>query len=487
LRHALGFTLVALVVLAVALVSNTFVGTPPARPEPSNASAELEIDAQAVAGRLAQALRFPTISHRDEAQVDRAPFVSLREWLAVTYPKLHDSALVERHEVGEGQIFMMEGSAPEEAPLLLLAHLDVVPAETASSGAWTRPPFGGEIADGYVWGRGAMDDKASAIAIFEAMELMLSAGVRPRRTLFVAIGEDEEVLGHRGAKRMAAWLEERGVRPFLILDEGMMLLNGAFDGVERPVGLIGVTERGYMTMEFLSEAEGGHSSMPPERTAVFALSRALAHLEERPMPTHIDGVVGELLDRLSYEQPFMQRVVAANRWLFGRLIVKNMEAAPGSNAMIRTTFAPTVVRAGEVENALPTQARAWVNARINPSDSVEEVLAHARSAVADIGIEVSLLEGASEPSPVSPVSGPAWELVGAALAAIEPGALQAPGLVVGATDARHYAHLSEHVYRFIPMRLTPEDLLRYHGVDERIEVENLGELVRFYLEVVLSS
>jgi len=362
-----------------------------------------------------------------------------------------------------------------------------VPAETASASEWTRPPFGGEIADGYVWGRGAMDDKASAIAILEGMELMLTNGVRPRRTLYVAIGEDEEVMGLRGAQLMAAWLEERDVRPFLILDEGMALLKGSFEGVESPVGLIGVTERGYATLELLSEAEGGHSSMPPERTAVFALSRALARLEERPMPSHIDGVVGALLERLSYEQPFTQRLVTSNRWLFGALIRSRMEAAPGPNAMLRTTFAPTIVRAGEVENALPTQARAWVNVRIHPSDSVEEVLEHVRDAIADIGVEVSLLSGASEPSPVSPSSGPAWDLLSAALAAIEPGAVQAPGLVVGATDARHYAHLSENVYRFIPMRIEPEDLKRYHGVDERIGVENLGELVRFYLEVVLSA
>lgn len=487
MRHALGFTLVALVVLAVALVSNAFVGTPPARPEPSNASAELEIDAQAVAGRLAQALRFPTISHRDEAQVDRAPFTALREWLVRTYPGIHNPQRVQRYVFGEGQLFIMTGSEPEEAPLLLLAHLDVVPAETASRADWTRAPFGGEIADGYVWGRGAMDDKSSAIAIFECMELMLESGVRPRRTLIAAIGEDEEVSGERGAALMAAWLEARDVRPFMILDEGMVILDGAFEGIEPPIGLIGVTERGYMTMELLTEAEGGHSSMPPTRTAVFALSRALARLEEHPMPAHIDGAVGAMFDRLSYEQPLMQRVVFSNPWLFGGLIVARMEETPSTNAMLRTTFAPTVVRAGEVENALPTQARAWVNARISPSDTVDDVLAHARRAVSDVGVEITLLEGASEAAPVSPTFGPAWDLLGAALAAIEPRAVLAPGLVVGATDARHYAHLSENVYRFIPMRLAPEDLPRIHGVDERIGVENLGELVRFYLEVVLSS
>jgi len=477
----------ALACLALVLVGRTFLTSAPTQAEPSSASVGLEIDEGAVAGRLGQALRFRTVSHRDEAQVDRTPFVSMREWLAETYPRVHDDALVERHSVGEGQIFLMEGSDPQEAPVLLLAHLDVVPAETASKGSWTRPAFGGDVADGYVWGRGAMDDKASAIAIFESMELMLSAGVRPRRPLIFAVGEDEEVLGHRGAAKMSEWLSSRKVSPFLILDEGMVLLDGAFEGVEPEVGLIGICERGYATLELLSEAEGGHSSMPPERTAVFDLSRALARLEERPMPAHTDGVVGAMLDRLGHEQPFLQRVLISNRWLFGGLVAGRMESAPGSNAMIRTTFAPTVVRAGEVENALPTQARAWVNVRVHPSDTVAEVLKHVRESVADIGVEVSLLEGSSEPSPISPAGGAAWEVLRGALAAIEPEAVQTPGLVVGATDARHYGHLSEHVYRFIPMRLSPEDLPRFHGVDERISVENLGELVRFYLEIAMSA
>jgi len=477
----------ALCLFALFLAAKTLLLRAPARPEPSGASLELSVDGAAVAARLGQALSFPTISHRVEALVDRAPFEAMRAWLVEAYPRVHDPSLVERHEVGEGQIYMIAGSDAEAAPLLLLAHLDVVAAETASAGDWTRPPFGGEVVDGFVWGRGALDDKASAISIFEAMELTLATGVRPVRTLIFAVGEDEEVLGERGAAKMAAWLKDRGVRPFLVLDEGMAIMEGIFEGVESEVALIGLSERGYATVELLSQAEGGHSSMPPERTAVFALSRALARLEEHPMPAHTDGVVGAMLDRLGHEQPLLQQVVTSNRWLFGPLVARKMEASPGPNAMLRTTFAPTVVRAGEVENALPTQARAWVNVRVHPSDTVADVLEHVRDVVSDLDIEVSLLGGATEPSPVSPSEGPAWDTLGRVLANIEPGTVQAPGLVVGATDARHYSELSEHVYRFIPLRLTAEDLPRIHGVDERIAVENLEELVRFYLELILSA
>ena len=476
-----------LALFALFLVGKTLLLSAPALPEPSGASQEITIDGAAVAARLGQALRFKTISHRVEASVDRAPFSSMRAWLAETYPRVRDGALVKRYEVGEGQLFIMPGSDPVAQPLLLLAHLDVVPAETASANDWTHPPFSGAVADGYVWGRGALDDKASAISVFEAMELSLSAGARPTRTLIFAVGEDEEVLGERGAAKMAAWLDARGVRPFMILDEGMALLNGAFEGVESEVGLIGVSERGYATIELLAEAEGGHSSMPPERTAVFSLSRALSRLQEHPMPAHTDGVVGAMLDRLGHEQPLLQHVVTSNRWLFAPLVARTMEAAPGPNAMLRTTFAPTVVRAGEVENALPTQARAWVNVRVHPSDTIRDVLEHVRGVVSDAGIAVSLLDGAAEPSPVSPSEGPAWETLRRALAAIEPSAVQAPGLVVGATDARHYSGLSENIYRFVPMRLAPEDLPRIHGVNERVRVENLGELVRFYLELILSA
>ena len=473
--------------LVLVLLGLALTGEAPERIVASAASAAIVVDADAVAGRLSQALRFATISHREAERVERAPFMALREWLVGAYPLVHAGGGVARHAFGEGLMYVWEGSEPLEAPLLLLAHLDVVPAEAASASAWTRSPFGGEIADGFIWGRGTLDDKSSAIAIFEALEAALAAGVQPRRTVYFALGEDEEVQGTRGAGRMAAWLEERGVRPFMILDEGMALLDGAFDGVDATVGLIGVTERGYATIELLAEAEGGHSSMPPERTAVFALSRALARLDERPMASHLGGVVDGLLDRLSLEQPLLQRVVTRNRWLFGGLIVRRMESKPGPNAMLRTTFAPTIVRAGEVENALPTQARAWINARVHPADSLDEVLAHVRGAVEGLGVEVSLLEGAREAAPVSPSKGEAWDVLGAAVAAIEPGAVLAPGLVVGATDARHYAHLSESVYRFFPLRLRPADLPRIHGVNERIGIENLGEMVRFYLELVLAE
>ena len=476
-----------LVLFALFLVGKTLLLSAPEPAEPTGAAAGFDVDGAAVAARLAEAIRFQTVSHRDEAQVDRGPFDAQRAWLAESYPRVHDPALVERHEVGEGQLFMVSGSDPQAAPLLLLAHLDVVPAEGASLGEWTYPPFSGEIADGFVWGRGTLDDKASAICIFEAMELMLAQGVRPVRSLIFATGEDEEVLGERGAAKMAAWLQARDVQPFMVLDEGMVLLDGAFEGVESEVGLIGVSERGYATIELLVEAEGGHSSMPPERTAVFALSHALARLEERPMPAHTDGVVGAMLDRLGHEQPLMQQVVTSNRWLFGAIVAKTMEGAPGPNAMLRTTFAPTLVRAGEVENALPTQARAWVNARVHPSDTIPLVLEHVRGAVAGLGVEVSLVGSSTPPSPVSPSEGPAWETLRRALASVEPGAVQAPGLVVGATDARHYADLSPNVYRFLPLRLKPDDLPRIHGVDERVGIENLGESVRFYLELILSA
>jgi carboxypeptidase PM20D1 len=450
-------------------------------------SAEVAVDAEPIAQRLAESLSFATVSNRDVAKVERAPFMALRAWAAQRYPLLHDPALVERHDVGEGQLFILRGSEPLEAPLLLLAHVDVVPVEEASRGAWTHAPFGGVIADGYVWGRGALDDKASAISIYEAMEALLRAGIQPRRTLIAAIGEDEEVRGLRGAKRLAALLEELEIKAFMVLDEGMALLDGAFDGVEPVVGLIGVTERGYATLELLAEGEGGHASMPPERSAVFSLSRALARLQERPMDAHIDGVVGELLDRLRLEQPPLQRLITSNPWLFAGLIAAEMESKPGSNAMLRTTFAPTIVRAGEVENSLPTQARAWVNARVHPSDSVASVLAYVQDLVSDLGVSVSLREGACDPPPVSPASGRAWELLCRAMKVLEPGCVQAPSLVVGATDARHYAGLSDHVYRFVPMRLAPEDLPRIHGINERIRVENLAELVRFYLELALSA
>jgi len=441
------------------------------------------VDEAAVAAKLAAAVRFETVSREESGPADPAPFAELAEVLDREFPRVHAELVRER--IGAGTLIAWPGSDPALAPLLLVAHLDVVPADADGAGGWSHPPFAGAIDGGFVWGRGTLDDKGSAVAILAAVEALLAEGFPPRRTLLVAIGEDEEVGGLAGAAAIAAELERRGVRPEVVLDEGMARLVGIVPGVTAPVVAIGVAEKGWLTLDLEAEAEGGHSSMPPPRTAIGALAATLAGLEASPMPARMAGPGAALVDALAPEMGFGMRVVFANRWLFGRLVERRFAAAASTNAAIRTTCAPTVVEGGVKSNVLPAAAHATVNCRILPGDSVTSVVGHVERIAARHSVTVRpRRHEASEPSPVSPADDERFARLARVAREVFPEALVAPGLVIGGTDGRHYGRVASHVYRFVPFPLRPEDLPRLHGVDERLAVADLADGVRFYARLI---
>lgn len=447
----------------------------------------LSLEDGPVHSRLQAALRLPTVSNQDPALEDRAPFAELRAHLARAFPRVHRAMPPER--VGEDSLlFTWRGREPDLPHLLLLAHLDVVPADEATLAAWTHPPFSGKISGGFAWGRGALDDKSRAIATLEALEHLLGNGFVPRRTITLALGHDEEVGGHRGARKMAALLERRGVRSFLTLDEGLAITSGMVPGVRQDVALVGLAEKGYVTLELLAEAPGGHSSMPPPVTAVGRLSRAVHRLEERPMPARLDGPMLGTLEAVAPEMPFAHRLVFANLWLFGPMVLRKLEAGPATNASVRTTFAPTMLSASPKENVLAQRARALVNVRIHPRDSVRGVLEHAGRVIGEPGVRVSALAGsASEPVPSSSTRGPAWRILARTVRQVFPGALVAPGLMVAQTDSRHYRNLGGDIFRFAPIRITDRDRERFHGVDERVGLRNYVEMISFFHQLIKNA
>lgn len=442
-----------------------------------------EVDAEAVAARLAEALRIPTIvTSPDPAQLDPAPFRAFADWLAASYPRLH-GALARERVSEHSLLYTWPGSDPALAPLLLLAHQDVVPA--ADPERWTHPPFGGTIADGYVWGRGAIDDKGPLVAICEAIELLLAEGFAPRRTVMLAFGHDEEVGGPHGAVAMAALLAERGVRPALVLDEGFALLDvGTLPGLPGPVAPIGVAEKGYATVEVVARAPGGHSSTPPRTTAAGALARAITRLEEDPFPISVGGVTGSFFAWLAPEMPLPGRVLLGNADLIAPLLSDAVRREPGLNAFLRTTTAVTMLSGSPKENVLPTEAVARVNFRILPGETAETVLARVRETVAAPDVEARLGDEYRDPSPVSSSDGPAFALLQRTIGELFPDAVVAPALVVGGTDARQYHVVADAVYRFAPFRFGPADIRLPHGIDERMAIDNLAGAVRFYARLV---
>jgi carboxypeptidase PM20D1 len=437
------------------------------------------IDAEAAAGRLAEALRLRTISWELDRPPEAEAFRALHALIRRAFPRVHAS--LEREVVNEHSLlYRWPGSDSALEPVLAYAHLDVVPVDPPSEARWSHPPFAGVVADGFVWGRGAMDDKGAAFAALEALELLLAEGFAPRRTLYLALGHDEEISGEQGARAIAAALAQRGVRLAFSVDEGAGLSSGLIPGIAGRAATIAIAEKGYASLELRASGAGGHSSMPPPSTVIGTLARAIARLEANPMPASISGPVEAMLDYLTPELSFLPRLLVANRWLFGPVLVRGLASSPAANAMLRTTTAATIFQAGVKDNVLPAEARAVVNFRIRPGDSAESVLAHVRGTIDDPTIEVSVIE-ANEAPPVADTEGAGFALLHRSIREVFPDAIVLPMLTLGATDSRHLQGVARDCYRFVPMRVTPADLQRIHGTDERIAVEDYADMIRFYL------
>ena len=478
--------LLAALVLFVGIVAvRTAMIRPAAKAAaPVNLAPAPEINVDLAATRLGEVIRIRTISRTEGVVENPEAFLAFHAFLQASYPRVH---MAMRREVvaDYSLLYTLPGSEPSLPPILLLAHQDEVPVEAGTEDDWEAPPFSGEIRDGQIYGRGATDDKGSLVAIMEALETLLARGFQPRRTVMLAFGHDEEVLGG-GAKTIARLLGERNIHPWFVIDEGMaVLLDNPLTG--KPAALIGIAEKGYMTVRVTARAEGGHSSMPPPETAAERLSRAILAIRANPFAGHLDeGPIAEMLDAFVPHLGFVQRAVISNRWAFGPLLRSRMGSTPAGNALLRTTIAPTELGGGTKENILPQEVHALINLRLNPRDSVETALEHLRRSVAGIdGISIEVHGTPTEPSPVSSTTSDSYALLAAVASAYAPeGAAVAPMLVLGGTDSRYYAALAENVYRFAPAWGLQSEFIRIHGTGERLSVENLGRMVRFFAQLV---
>jgi carboxypeptidase PM20D1 len=441
------------------------------------------LDTAAMSRRLAAALAIPTLSATPEApSLER--FFELHALLRAQFPRVH--GVLEREVVANASLLYRWKGRGDCPGVLLAAHQDVVPVEPGTEASWTHPPFAGVVAEGAVW-RGALDDKASLLAILEAVEHLLAQDVRPECDVWLAFGHDEEVSGLEGAVAMAALLRRRGVVLDYVLDEGGAITLGAIPGTTTPLATIGVAEKGYVSLRLVARDAGGHSSMPPRRTAIGRLARAVALLEEHRPSADFSPVQRELLRRIAPHVDPLQRVVLSNLWLTAPLVERLLAAQPASDATLRTTTAPTLFHAGIKDNVLAQRAEAVVNFRVRVGDRIDGVLAHVRETIDDDGIAIEVLDGfRSEPSAVSAWEDPAFARIEAALRSVspEPELVVAPYVTSGGTDARHYAALTPRLYRFLPVLMTPELLASFHGNNERIPLAEYERMVRFYLRLL---
>jgi len=472
------------IILAILIITTAIVIVRTLVFERSQGSVEkiegVAVDDQLIADHLAAAVRCQTVPLDESGTPDPEAFRQLHQMLESTYPLVHQKL---RREIVNGYslLYIWQGSRADLEPVMLMAHQDVVSADPTE---WTYPPFEGKIADGFIWGRGTLDIKNQLIGIMDAAEALLQQGYRPERTILFGLGHDEETGGVNGCKIVGQKLKEKGIHLAGIVDEGGGIMAGLAAGVRGPIALVGVSEKGYLTVEFTVHGQPGHSSTPPPQTSIGILSRALARLEAHPMPTHLRRL-RPLYHGIGIAAPLYIQIAFANVWLFGPLLKRWLIPKPEMNASMRTTTALTIINGGVEDNTIPAEVKAIVNFRLLPGDTIAEVLWHVKKVIKDERVKFKPVEGKyNEALPVSPDNGPAYNSLKQVVRQVFDNPPVAPYVMLGGTDCQHFVPVCDHIYRFTSVVMDESFMGLEHGIDERIPVEAMGKMVKFYAQLM---
>ena len=472
--------LAILAVLVAIILIRTFA---PTTSEATGTGFDFAPDEARVTSLMSDAVKYKTISFGRDKPTSSKELIAFHQFLADKFPLVHRS--LKREVVNKySLLYTWQGSTPQEKPVLLLGHLDVVPVIPGTEGDWKQPPYAGVVADGYIWGRGTLDNKVNIIGILEAAENMLRAGVQPQRTIYFAFGHDEEQGGIDGALEMSKLLESRGVEAEFLIDEGGLVTSGVVPGVDVPLAIIAPAEKGIVTLELKARGAGGHSSVPPKQSSIGILAAAIANLEANQFPRDFSHTQ-QFLESVADEMGLVNRMVMKNLWLFKPVVMASLANDAQAQAGMRTTTAATVISGGIKANVLPIDATAKVNFRILPGETPDTVRQRVIDVINDARVSVDFDTSGQRgmgPSPVSPTEGYGWDQITSAIrdTAAPERIVITPRLLVAATDTRHYRNLTSNHYRFTYMALPVGDLGTIHGTNERIGVKTLNDTVRFF-------
>ncbi len=480
------FALLALLIFVVYLIVNTLTFNSLQDHSPvNNTTVSLQVDPDAI-GHLSKAINIETVSPENESDFDSVQFRNFRSFLEETYP-LTDSILVKQVFNEFSYLYKWEGTDPDLKPIALMGHTDVVPVIEENLADWKQEPFSGKIVNDTIWGRGTMDDKAGVIGIMESVEMLLKEGYQPRRTVYLAFGHDEEVGGFRGMKEITEHLGTESVEFEFVVDEGGSITSKMVPGIDEDIAMIGIAEKGFLSLELSINLIGGHSSTPEKETAIDVLAQAVSRLKQNPFPPVISPPLEGFIDYLGPEMPFMQKMVFANRSVFQPLIFQIYGSSGSTNAIIRTTTSPTMFHSGVKDNIIPQSARATVNFRIIPGETVEFVMDYVREIIDDDRITIEQKEFYSNPSKVSGIDSYGYEVVERTITEIYPGVLTSPFLVLGATDSRYFNDLSDNILRFSAFRIHKDNVKSFHGINERLSVKEFEKMILFYHQLIKNS
>ncbi len=452
--------------------SNQVTGVKPAE--------KISFNDEKIKNHLSQALQFKTVSYTDASKFDYSEFEKLIKYIEQSYPNVHKSLkkeLVNNYSL----LYTWEGTDKSLKPIVLTAHMDVVGVEEETKDQWLHLPFSGDFADGKIWGRGARDNKCQVMSILESVEYLLENNFSPKRTIYLGFGHDEEVLGINGADKIAEVLKSRSVAPECVIDEGGAIVQKEIPGIKGKTALIGIGEKGYLTLELSVNIEGGHSSTPSKSNSIGVLSNSIYKLQKNNFPTSLIAVK-PMLEYVASEMGLPFKSVSRNLWLTGGIVKNIMEANPDSNAMIRTTGVVTMFNTGFKDNVIPTYASATMNFRILPGDTVDSVIKHVKDVIDDSRVKIKTIGFSNNPMPLSSTDTASFKKIQTSIKQVFPDTISVPYFVTGGTDIKHYSGLTPNLYRFTPSFKEEDE--KSHGINERIPLENYKEYISFFVHLI---
>ena len=428
------------------------------------------------AEKLAEMVRYETVSRAGEVQ--REKFLGFHKVLEGLFPLVHEK--LEKTEIDGSLLFYWKGKHSDR-PVVLMSHQDVVAAE----GTWEHEPFSGDIADGKVWGRGSADTKCSVMAFFQAVEELLADGYVPEQDVYLSSSNTEEV-GGPGCPAIVAELKKRGVKPFLVCDEGGAIVTEPVKGFPGNYAMVGVLEKGMGNLKVTAHSNGGHSSYPPKNSPIAQLSKFAAEIEKHdPMKAKFEPAVQSMFEKLSDYGAFAYRLLFGNFWLFKPLLTKLMPAiSPQAGALLKTTVAFTQASGSEGTNVLPQEASFVLNLRYIPHQGMQESEAVIRRIAGKYGLKVERIADNHDFLPPVSTDSDAYHLVEEVLGEAFPGLPVCPYVMTGGTDARFYQEICDACIRFSPVVYGPAQMKGMHGLNENIDTYSLPGAVDFYKAVI---
>ena len=431
--------------------------------------------AREYAEKLSRMVRFDTVSVPETDQRDK--FLPFHDLLAELFPLVFSR--LQKTEIDGNLLFYWKGKSASR-PLVLMSHQDVVPAE----GEWVHPPFSGDIADGKVWGRGTSDTKCSVMGFFQAAEELLAEGYVPPTDVYLSSSCTEEWAGD-GCPKLVDELEKRGVRPWLVCDEGGGIITDPVGGIKGNFAMVGVFEKGKADVLFKAKSSGGHASAPAADTPVARLAAFVNEIETKhPFRRRMLPEVQSMFETLAPYAGFPLKLVFGNMWLFKPLLLLVMpKISAQAGAMLQTTIAFTMLSGADAYNVLPQEATLGANMRFIPHQGMKESLAIVQNLAQKHGLTMEAMH-AVEPSASVDIHGEAFRYVQQIIDKTFPGLPGSPYVMTGATDARNYERICENVVRFAPVIYGPEQMKGMHGLNENIESNCLPGCVDFYKNLI---